>query len=103
MGIAGVSWGIYSLRGRGMANPLAQTTINFVRAVPLVIIVSIVAAQQLHVSPRGILLAVVSGALTSGLGYMVWYARHCVASQRHAPQSCSWWCRCSLRLEASSF
>jgi drug/metabolite transporter (DMT)-like permease len=73
MGIAGASWGIYTLRGRGMANPLAQTTMNFVRAVPLVIIVSIVAAQQIHVSPRGVLLAVVSGALTSGLGYTVWY------------------------------
>jgi drug/metabolite transporter (DMT)-like permease len=74
MGIAGVSWGIYTLRGRGIANPLAQTTINFVRAVPLAIIVSIVAAQQIHVSPRGVLLAVVSGALTSALGYTVWYA-----------------------------
>ena len=74
MAIAGVSWGIYTLRGRGMANPLAQTTINFVRAVPLVIVVSIVAAQQIHVSPRGVLLAVISGALTSGLGYTVWYS-----------------------------
>jgi drug/metabolite transporter (DMT)-like permease len=74
MGIAGVSWGIYTLRGRGMANPLGQTTINFVRAVPLVIIVSILAAQQIHVSARGVLLAVVSGALTSGLGYTVWYS-----------------------------
>ena len=60
MGIAGVSWGIYTLRGRGMANPLAQTTINFVRAIPLVIIISILAVQQIHVSPRGVLLAVVS-------------------------------------------
>ena len=74
MGIAGVSWGIYTLRGRGMANPLAQTTINFVRAVPLVISTCILAAQQIHVSPRGVLLAVVSGALTSGLGYTVWYS-----------------------------
>jgi drug/metabolite transporter (DMT)-like permease len=74
MGIAGVSWGIYTLRGRGVANPLAQTTMNFVRAVPLVIVVSIVAAQQIHVSARGVLLAVVSGAVTSGLGYTVWYS-----------------------------
>jgi drug/metabolite transporter (DMT)-like permease len=73
MGIAGVSWGIYTLRGRGMANPLAQTTINFVRAVPLAIIVSIFAAQRMFVTPRGVLLAVASGAVTSGLGYTVWY------------------------------
>ena len=74
MGIAGVAWGIYTLRGRRVANPLAHTTVNFVRAVPLVIIVSILAVQQMHVSPGGILLAVVSGALTSGLGYTVWYS-----------------------------
>jgi drug/metabolite transporter (DMT)-like permease len=74
MGIAGVSWGIYSLRGRGVGNPLAHTTVNFVRAVPLAIAVSIVSAPQLHVSPRGVLLAVVSGAGTSGLGYTVWYS-----------------------------
>jgi drug/metabolite transporter (DMT)-like permease len=73
MGIAGVSWGIYTLRGRGSVNPLAHTTINFVRAVPLAIAVSIVSAPQIHVSPRGVLLAVVSGAATSGLGYTVWY------------------------------
>ena len=74
MGIAGVSWGIYTLRGRGMTNPLGETTVNFVRAVPLVIIVSILAAQQMFVTPRGVLLAVVSGAVTSGLGYTVWYS-----------------------------
>jgi drug/metabolite transporter (DMT)-like permease len=74
MGIAGVSWGIYTLRGRGSVNPLAHTTINFVRAVPLAIAVSIVSAPQIHVSPRGVLLAVVSGAGTSGLGYTVWYS-----------------------------
>ena len=74
MRIAGVSWGIYTLRGRGVANPLAQTTMNFARAAPLVIVVSIVAAQQIHVSARGVLLAVVSGAVTSGLGYTVCYS-----------------------------
>ena len=73
MGIAGVSWGMYTLLGRGVANPLAQTTINFVRAVPFAIVVSILAARQIHVSPPGVLLAVISGALTSGLGYTVWY------------------------------
>ncbi len=74
MGIAGVSWGLYTLRGRGMANPLAQTTVNFVRAVPLVLVVSLLALRQMHVSARGVLLASVSGALTSGLGYTVWYS-----------------------------
>ncbi len=74
MGIAGVAWGIYTLRGRGLPNPLAQTRVNFVRAVPLVLIVSVLAAPQTHVSARGVLLAVVSGALTSALGYTIWYS-----------------------------
>lgn len=74
MAIAGVSWGIYTLLGRGVANPLAQTTTNFVRAAPLAIVVSILAARQIHATPPGVLLAVVSGAVTSGLGYAVWYA-----------------------------
>ena len=74
MAIAGMFWGIYTLRGRGAPDPLAQNTINFVRAIPPVIGVSILAMQQMHVSTRGVALAVVCGALTSGLGYAVWYS-----------------------------
>lgn len=73
MALAGFSWGVYSLRGRGSANPLAQTTSNFVRSVPLVLAVSLIALPQLHVELNGALLAVASGALASGLGYVVWY------------------------------
>lgn len=74
MAVAGVSWGLYSLWGRGSANPLADTTGNFVRAVPLVIGVSLMALSQASLSGRGVLLAILSGALASGLGYVVWYA-----------------------------
>jgi drug/metabolite transporter (DMT)-like permease len=74
MALAGISWGLYSLRGRGVANPLSQTTSNFVRAVPLAIVVSLIARAQAHVTWPGALLAVASGALTSGLGYVLWYA-----------------------------
>lgn len=74
MALAGVSWGVYSLRGRGAENPLAQTTSNFVRSVPLVLAVSVMALPRFHVEPKGMLLAVASGALASGLGYVVWYA-----------------------------
>jgi len=74
MALAGVSWGVYSMRGRGIANPLAQTTSNFVRAVPLVIAVSLLARAQAHVTWRGALLALASGALTTGLGYVLWYS-----------------------------
>lgn len=74
MGLAGTSWGIYSLRGRGATDPLAETTSNFVRALPLAVAVSVVARAQAYISLQGALLATASGALTSGLGYVVWYA-----------------------------
>jgi drug/metabolite transporter (DMT)-like permease len=74
MALAGFAWGIYSLRGRGAQDPLAQTTSNFVRAVPMVAAVSVLAFPRLHVQPTGVLLAVASGALASALGYVVWYA-----------------------------
>ncbi len=74
MAVAGISWGLYSLWGRGASNPLAATTGNFVRAVPMVLGVSLMALSQAHLSGTGVLLAVLSGALASGLGYVVWYA-----------------------------
>jgi drug/metabolite transporter (DMT)-like permease len=74
MAIAGISWGFYSWRGRGAASPLAQTAGNFVRSVPFVIVVSLVLLQGAHAGARGVLLAVASGAVTSGLGYVAWYA-----------------------------
>ncbi|HKR00457.1 MAG TPA: DMT family transporter [Pyrinomonadaceae bacterium] len=74
MAAAGVSWGSYSLRGRGTSDPLGDTTNNFVRAVPLVIVVNLILLRDLHLSGKGILFAVLSGAVASGLGYVVWYA-----------------------------
>ena len=74
MGLAGFSWGIYSLRGRSGSNPLAQTTANFVRAIPFVLVASLATLWRFHASPRGATLAVASGALASGLGYVAWYA-----------------------------
>lgn len=74
MAVAGVAWGVYSLRGRGVADPLAATARNFTRAVPLALALSLVFAARAHVDETGIALAVASGALTSGLGYVVWYA-----------------------------
>ena len=74
MALAGFAWGVYSLRGRGAKDPLAQTTSNFVRAVPMVVAVSAIALPQLQVQLRGVLLAIASGAVASALGYVVWYA-----------------------------
>ena len=73
MTAAGVAWGFYTLRGRGSADPISATTDNFVRAVPLVLVVAVVMLRDLHATPRGLVLAALSGAVTSGLGYVVWY------------------------------
>jgi drug/metabolite transporter (DMT)-like permease len=71
---AGVAWGVYSLRGRGESDPLISTTDNFVRSVPLVLVVAVASLGRLDVSPRGAAIAVASGALASGVGYVLWYS-----------------------------
>lgn len=74
MAIAGGAWGVYSLRGRGAADPLGDTAGNFVRTLPLAIGLGLTVLHDSRVSAEGVLLAVMSGALTSGVGYMLWYA-----------------------------
>lgn len=74
MAIAGIAWGIYSLRGRGAGNPLALTRDNFVLSVPLALATSAILGGRMHATTSGIVLAAISGALTSGLGYVIWYA-----------------------------
>jgi drug/metabolite transporter (DMT)-like permease len=73
MAIAGVAWGVYSLLGRGAKDPLAQTAANFIRSVPFVLGVSLLSIPMFSVSTDGFLLAIASGALASGLGYVIWY------------------------------
>jgi drug/metabolite transporter (DMT)-like permease len=74
MGLAGVAWGIYSLRGKAGGRPVAATAGNFLLAAPLALLGNAVFASARHFTPRGVLLAALSGALTSGLGYVIWYA-----------------------------
>ena len=71
---AGIAWGIYSLRGKGEKNPAAATAGNFLRAVPFAAFVSIIMMRQHHFDSLGALYAVISGAITSGLGYVIWYS-----------------------------
>jgi len=73
MGIAGIAWGLYSLRGRGASHPLAQTSGNFARSVPMAAAVLLVARPHGTFEPAGVWLAVASGALASGVGYVLWY------------------------------
>jgi drug/metabolite transporter (DMT)-like permease len=74
MAASGVAWGWYSLLGRRGTNPIGDTTVNFIRTVPLTLAVSVVALSATAVTREGALLAAVSGAITSGLGYVAWYA-----------------------------
>jgi drug/metabolite transporter (DMT)-like permease len=72
MAAAALGWGLYSLIGRGARDPLAETAANFVWAAPLGLLVWIFWADA--ISPAGLALAAVSGVVTSGLGYALWYA-----------------------------
>ena len=72
--IAGIAWGAYSLRGRGNTDPLATTAGNFLRGVPMVVVLAALAWPWLHATPAGVVPAVISGALASGIGYAIWYA-----------------------------
>ena len=69
---AGVAWGIYSLRGRGVKDPTGATAGNFLRAAPLGLLLYLLSQGGLPYD-AGALYAVASGALASGLGYAVWY------------------------------
>lgn len=71
---SGVGWGVYSLRGRGAARPIAVTAGNFLRSVPIAAVLAAIAiAATAHVTERGVVLAIASGGLASGLGYCLWY------------------------------
>jgi drug/metabolite transporter (DMT)-like permease len=74
MAAAGVAWGVYSLRGRGQAAPAAATAGNFLRAAPLALLAMLPFLSRLQVDAEGWELALASGVLTSGLGYVIWYA-----------------------------
>lgn len=77
MAAGGVGWGVYSLAGRRSGDALRATTANFVLAVPPALLLTFVLPGEplgTMIETRGILLAVLSGAVTSGLGYALWYS-----------------------------
>jgi drug/metabolite transporter (DMT)-like permease len=71
---SGVAWGIYSLRGKTANDAITTTAGNFLRAVPFAALVSLIMIPRIHFDSLGIIYAFVSGAITSGLGYAVWYS-----------------------------
>ncbi len=75
--IAAVGWGVYSLAGRTAKDPMAETGANFIWSVPLLLLLAMALPVQLDAIPStstGIVLAIIAGSLTSGLGYALWYA-----------------------------
>jgi len=71
--LAGSAWGLYSLHGRASTAPLTDTTFNFIRAVPLALVIWLLFLPSLMFTEAGIWLAILSGVVTSGVGYAIWY------------------------------
>lgn len=71
---AGVAWGVYSLRGRAGGDPLQVTAGNFLRAAPSAVLLCAAFHDQLAVDAAGVLYALASGAVASGVGYAIWYS-----------------------------
>ena len=70
---AGVAWGVYSIRGKGAGDPLRATAGNFLRAAPIVLVVSVAMVRWANWDSAGVIYAILSGAIASGVGYAIWY------------------------------
>lgn len=73
MVVAGISWGIYSAKGKGAEHPLAETKQNFIRSLAFCGVLFFPFSQESRITPCGALLALISGAVASGVGYALWY------------------------------
>lgn len=73
MTVAGIAWGIYTLKGRSSKSPLMDTAYNFLRTTPFVLLLAISTINNVNYSSEGIVLALLSGGITSGIGYTIWY------------------------------
>jgi len=72
--LSGIAWGAYSLLGRGSSDPLAATAGSFIRAMPIAAVLCLAAFPSLAWDRPGVIYALLSGGLTSGVGYAIWYA-----------------------------
>ncbi|MDB6060214.1 MAG: yijE 1 [Verrucomicrobiaceae bacterium] len=81
---AGLAWGIYSLRGKKSGDPIQVNAGNFLRAVPIAIVLSLLTLSTASFDMAGIGFAIVSGAIASGIGYAVWYAALPALKATHA-------------------
>ena len=85
MSISGVAWGIYSIRGKACVSPLRATTYNFIRSLLVLPVLIVVGMSQLkNIRMEGVLLAIGSGAIASGVGYSIWYVAMPLLKSTHA-------------------
>ncbi len=73
MSLSGIAWGAYTLKGKNSQNPLLETSFNFSRTLPFLIILSFLTYPYFNFSTTGLTLAIISGSITSGIGYTIWY------------------------------
>lgn len=73
MTISGIAWGIYTLRGKKSQQPINDSTNNFLFTFPFIITLLIIEFNHTNLSQQGVILALISGAIASGMGYTVWY------------------------------
>ncbi len=74
MAVSGVGWGLYSLAGRGSEDALTGTAANFLMAAPVGVALGLaLPGGPVEIDTRGVVIAIVAGAITSGLGYALWY------------------------------
>ena len=84
MAVAGVAWGLYSLRGRSGGDPIARNAGNFLRALPMALLVLLLWWPHARIDAQGVALAIASGAVASAIGYAAWYAALKDLSAMHA-------------------
>jgi drug/metabolite transporter (DMT)-like permease len=72
--IAGIAWGVYSLRGKHAIDPIQINAGNFLRAALMAIVLSLLSSKSMRLDTAGVFYAIVSGAVASGIGYAIWYS-----------------------------
>lgn len=70
---SGLAWGAYSVRGKNILSPAGTTTGNFILSLPVIFILSLVRQEPVHTDANGVILALLSGGLASGMAYVLWY------------------------------
>lgn len=74
MVLSGFAWAFYTIAGRDSKTPLLDTAGIFIKTIPLITLLTLGTYEHMKISNEGVLLAVLSGVVTSGLGYAIWYA-----------------------------